>query len=83
MSEIKRKIYVWSEGGDIFCMEDGDLEPFDLDTNVYDVDADDYITAEMEGLQAGGYKIEIGRPPGLTDDWQIQMEQKYRRKGEG
>ena len=80
--EQERKLWVWSEGGEIFCLEDGDSEPYSLDTSIYDPDAEDYINAEMENLKEAGYNIMVKFPDYLSEDWrlskQVQEEEKER-----
>jgi hypothetical protein len=78
--ENKMVLWVWSERGYVFCMEEGDWEPMPLDTHVHEKDADDYINAEIDSLEMGGYEVKVGRPEYLKDDWQIDLANK--QKGE-
>jgi hypothetical protein len=71
--EKERILWIWSEGGDVYCLEEGDSKPHDLQIHLYEKDANYKIHIQLADLVEGGYKIEIGRPAILKDDWLIDM----------
>lgn len=73
MYETPIPLYIWSEDGFVFYMEETDDIPSDLDLNLYSFDANQMINHHIENMSQGGYKIIIGRPERIKDNWQLQQ----------
>lgn len=73
-NQKKMKLNVWSENGHIFCLEEGDLKPFDMQTHVDEHNASEYLAQEFESLTEAGYEIIIGKPDILSEKWIIEGE---------
>ena len=70
----QKKINVWSEQGFVFCMEDGDIEPYEMDIHTTEQGANELLNAEFDSYKLAGYEVVIGKPKVVKEDFILEGE---------